>query len=416
MKATAFLVVFGILASTVHALEYLCAKNAASTEMTVTIRQEKAAATEQLESIDSSTGVTGGCKSTDTSVTTTSGTKTVMELVIIVSIPGRTQISPTIATKNCYVKQDAATTTKVKIDVVFQAVGGLSQLSDTVSTVSCDSATAGSSALTFSNGQALSVAFSPTVVAAKTDSVAIELTDATGTALSGAQNLGTLVKIKITYTFATAATPVVPVGIFTYSVIAAGTADFNGPTAELITSQGCKSTSAMAAPFALADSMTYDSTASTATTNVYVSGTFKLAMFDGPSPKNLFIKVQYVAACLTTTEKKCANQQQYCTEQGFAVRRRRSANDVFAPNGTVTIVLPLNVGNGAVAAGYGIGASIAQPECRVPELYWIISVVLGVMLLIVMALCVFLALRLRKERGSVDKFYAKHGQKNPVYN
>lgn len=430
MNTITFLVVTGILASTVQALSYICSKDAQNNEMTVTIRQEKGPAAAQLEAIQIPTGKTDDC----TSIETTSGTSTILELVITVSISTRLQTSPTIATSDCFVEPDGSVATKVKINIVQQAFAGLSVSTDTVHTVSCDSSTVGSPVIQLSGGQALTASLTPLTVAALTDGVLVKLIlDSDGSVITSAQDLGTLVKIKITYTFPTSGGPAIPVGIFTHSVIAAGTADFSGPTAELITPNGCLSTSAMAAPFALTDSMTYDSAASaTAATaaaaatagnsaNVYVSGKFKLAMFDGPAPKNLYIKLQYEAACLTTTEDKCANQQKYCNDNGLH-RRRRSADDVFAPNGTITFVLPLKVGNGAISAGYGSGlagygsgAFIAQPECRVPELYWIISVVLGVMLLIVMALCVFLAFRLRKERGSVDKFFEKQGQTNPVY-
>lgn len=92
------------------------------------------------------------------------------------------------------------------------------------------------------------------------------------------------------------------------------------------------------------------------------------------------------------------------------MRKRRSADDISAINGSLTLSVPVYIG--------GVQSKTLtqyQPECRVPDLYWIISMVLGIMLLIVMALSVFLALCLRRERGKDVQFVGKGGENNLSY-
>lgn len=120
----------------------------------------------------------------------------------------------------------------------------------------------------------------------------------------------------------------------------------------------------------------------------------------------------YKAICLTINDPRCANQLKYCDDKQL-VRRRRGVDDIPTTNGSLTLSVPIVIGG--VQGQQSKYLTQDQTECRVPDVYWIISMVLGIMLLIVMALCVFLALRLRRERGKDDQFVGKGGEKNLSY-
>ncbi|XP_060600752.1 uncharacterized protein LOC132754174 [Ruditapes philippinarum] len=271
-----------------------------------------------------------------------------------------------------------------------------------------------------------------------TDTIAASLVDGTGTALT-TTDLGDTVRLRVTYTVPTGfAAGEFPVAIQIYDVVLSGYSDFR-TTYNLYTSNGCINTTAQAALDTDAG-ITYNAGDSTAgTTHIFDTGLFKAAMFDGPAPKTMYVRFSYAATCLNVDDVKCADHEQYCTNNALT-RKKRSAGTMLTmdqqfnhnlrmkrntpttgKNGTLSFGVPIKVhtegATNSLGGSENRGGSdvITDKECKVPDMYWIIAVVLGVLLLCMMAMCVFLVLRLRREQNQNHHGAEKLGHQNSGY-
>ncbi|XP_045159725.2 uncharacterized protein LOC123525072 [Mercenaria mercenaria] len=438
MRFQSIVVVLCIAVYQANSLTIDCTKSDDGTQLTATLREAVSATAVQIEAFDVANPATDDCSSTQVTVDGV----TTNELIITVSLTTELQISPTIETSNCYVTAPTAPATLYTYHVVTQRQAGTTLAIDTLFSATCDSTISVSSA-EVPGGVPVANILTATAAEVVSDSIAASLVDNTGAPVT-APDLGDLVSLRVTFTVPTGLTAGTYAQLLQiYNVELSGYSDFR-TSFNLITENGCTNATAVSV-LGLQGGVVYNPTDSTVgTTHVSDTGLFTAAMFEGPAPKTMYVKFSYRKTCLTITDMKCTDQQQYCVNNALTRKKRRALeNDgtmtvmkqfalgdnnalgrkkrstaLIGQNGTLQFGVPISFnheGSQNQQGGNSGTTSSKQEECEVPEVYWIISIVLGFLLLCMMALCVFLVLRLRKEQNRNDRVADKLGHGNPGY-
>lgn len=439
-KGTLFVV--SLILYRADAITLYCSKSADGLHLIASFRNVKTAGViERLQAIDTTTAATSGCISTEKTVDSVD----TLELNITVSLSSKQQISPEIGTHDCYVVVTEGTPDVYSFSVVAQKNAGTSVADDDIFTGDCDSDTPTPVQDIGSSGLLVVNTITPTDITAEAPSLVAKLVDNSGADITASVNIGDRVRLRVTYTPPAGLTDGEGVvGVQITNVLLSGYSDFRS-TFQLITVNGCINQTT-AAILNMVGGFAYSAADSVPATPEYVfqSDLFDMPLPDGPAPKKLYVKLSFNEICLTLTDNRCADQEQHCVdysldrdqkrkrraavgfEQMSALKRysldasvdmsreKRSTTE-DSRNGTLQFAIPIKLYEGGKEARSGGTDDKSEELCKVPDMYWIISVVLAVLLLGTMALCIFLVLRLRREQNQNDKMAEKLGHRNPGY-
>ncbi|KAL4236384.1 hypothetical protein ACF0H5_004769 [Mactra antiquata] len=249
-----------------------------------------------------------------------------------------------------------------------------------------------------------------------------------GTALTGQLTLGRKINLVCTLEV----TDGIVQGLHIFNLRFASNRGMKGIVIEMLDENGCLSNNRLSAMFYSPEmtnkrlvsvngepynsSMEYDF--GTVVTLGYVYGPFHAnAILNTASslPTNqLAMAFEWKMSCLDIHSEKCTDQERYCRKRGFNTRAKRSA--LTASKGNMTVLINLDVPPNT-AALLDTDQQITQEQSETPEIaecdrptfLWMLAAIFGVLLLLVVVICAFLALRLRRERSHKERALESNG-------
>ncbi|XP_052777769.1 uncharacterized protein LOC128215086 [Mya arenaria] len=408
---TAF-TLLGLFSVAVQAFEKRCFSDPddLAEVVTIEIRQVNTAdVSESLVVIDPN-NVATPCYS---SVVTLDGVGDVNVLIIKYDYVNDVQTLP--VTDDCSVQYDSGLN-KLVAKIVDQKDIGFIQISDDFYNVECDLA---SLSPTFQTLAAVNVdnMNTPNDAVTRTNSFAFELVDGTTDQVvdtsTASLELGGEYYLRAIYT--------PPAGLVEgewpkgmYNTLLKVSPDFTAETPleqTLVDEVGCLAQPA--GPFQLTSTWAYNAALSV-DKYVFETGTFRVALFR--SSDVLSFRGFFKLACYVLSEEKCFDQTAYCA----SLNRKRRAVDVIDErqvNGTYDLNVRVALTGSKDGQGQNTPNDNREQTCF-NDKFWILSIVLGAMLVLVVIVTLYVFYRLRREQIRNDKkerAWSQSGVTNPSF-
>ncbi|KAL4236905.1 hypothetical protein ACF0H5_005291 [Mactra antiquata] len=383
-------------------LTYTCSQSDVN-EIKLTLTVEDGAFTRQMVASDISAfdGEYGDC------VSTFSPDSGIHTLVIIFDVDG-VQKSPLRSQKNCYV-QPVDANGDILVQVTLQRNPPYVVLGDEPRIVKCNKNNLSPTSVQVVDGGV--DVLTNSIYNRQKEVAKTTLGDITASLVNldsapGQYFVGDNVKVVIQYNYALSQPAPRPIALFVRNLVVYGSEDGFNDRITYVTPNGCKGNgvqqSFRVTNYDIVNSIT-----------VSESATFKLKLFK--KSRKAIIKLDFDAMCYTQGSP-CQDQQDYCNLNSLS-RKRRSVNDDSPLNGTLRLEVPILIPPISTMEGSQNQISGTDAlECSVVSTNWILSIVLGALLLFVIAICIFLTLRLRttmdKSVRIIDKI---EGSKNEAF-
>lgn len=145
---------------------------------------------------------------------------------------------------------------------------------------------------------------------------------------------------------------------------------------------------------------------------IMFSGKMYISAFLGaPTPMTYNMRVRY-ELCYEVTDK-CNNIKAFCAAQSQSQGRKRRSSGNIPDEGDLTTSVEITYGPGGNDNQGGTGNKDEdEPTCGDIYKFWVVSSVLGALLLLAMLFAIYLYFRLRREQAHVQKMADKFGVSN----